>query len=271
MEIKEYIESGVLELYVFGILNESEAEDVSKFASENQQVQSEILSIEKAIMTLNFSMSPKLSAENYAKIKDKIFGNNDRIIQLNDSNTSKKTNWKSYLGWAAALIFASGIGYQYINQQNIDKQNQNTISAIQKEKLKFKNDYELVISKNQEKFKLAELVRADLCNRAIELAGQTAAPQAKAKIFWNKYSNEVYVDATDLPKPPEGMEYQIWSLKMNPLTPTSIGLLTDFKDNETGLFAVNSTENAEGFGITLEPKGGSLTPTMEQLYTLGKV
>ena len=91
MEIKEYIESGVLELYVFGILNESEAEDVSKFASENQQVQSEILSIEKAIMTLNFSMSPKLSAENYAKIKDKIFGNNDDIIQLNDSNTSKKT------------------------------------------------------------------------------------------------------------------------------------------------------------------------------------
>jgi hypothetical protein len=30
------------------------------------------------------------------------------------------------------------------------------------------------------------------------------------------------------------------------------------------------TGDAEAFGITLEPAGGSLSPTMEQLYTLGK-
>jgi len=28
---------------------------------------------------------------------------------------------------------------------------------------------------------------------------------------------------------------------------------------------------SEGFGITLEPAGGSETPTMEQLYALGTV
>jgi hypothetical protein len=37
------------------------------------------------------------------------------------------------------------------------------------------------------------------------------------------------------------------------------------------MFAVNNAEEAEAFGITLEPAGGSITPTMEQLYTLGKV
>ena len=30
-------------------------------------------------------------------------------------------------------------------------------------------------------------------------------------------------------------------------------------------------EGAEAFGITLEPAGGSVSPTLEQLYTLGKV
>jgi hypothetical protein len=33
-------------------------------------------------------------------------------------------------------------------------------------------------------------------------------------------------------------------------------------------FAVNNTGDAEAFAITLEPAGGSLNPTMEQLYTL---
>jgi anti-sigma-K factor RskA len=65
------------------------------------------------------------------------------------------------------------------------------------------------------------------------------------------------------------MVYQVWALKLNPLTPTSIGLLDKFDDNV--FFAVNNTGDAEAFAITLEPAGGSLNPTMEQLYTLGKV
>ena len=58
---------------------------------------------------------------------------------------------------------------------------------------------------------------------------------------------------------------------MNPLTPTSIGLLDNFKVNDQKMFAVANAIDAEAFGITLEPKEGSWTLTMEQLYTLGKV
>jgi hypothetical protein len=64
------------------------------------------------------------------------------------------------------------------------------------------------------------------------------------------------------------MVYQVWALKLNPLTPTSIGLLDKFDDNNQRIFAVNNTGDAEAFAITLEPAGGSLNPTMEQLYTL---
>ena len=109
-------------------------------------------------------------------------------------------------------------------------------------------------------------------NTVVTLGGQAAAPTAKAKIYWNKQTQVVYVDASGLPKPPEGKVYQIWSLKLQPqLTPTSIGLLTNFQANESKIFAVDKTSGAEAFGITLEPAGGSKSPTMEQLYTLGKV
>jgi hypothetical protein len=48
-------------------------------------------------------------------------------------------------------------------------------------------------------------------------------------VYWNKV---VYVDAAGLPEPPKGMVYQVWALKLNPLTPTSIGLLDKFDNNQ---------------------------------------
>jgi hypothetical protein len=47
--------------------------------------------------------------------------------------------------------------------------------------------------------------------------------------------------------------------------------LDNFDSNGQKIFAVDDADYAEAFGITLEPAGGSLSPTMEQLYTLGKV
>ena len=266
METQQYIESGILELFVFGALTESETSEVAKMARQHIEIQSEILSIEKAIMTLNFSLSPKLSAYNYSRIKNRIFSSNDSVIQLNRDMESSPSKLKSYLGWAAAIVLAVGIGYQYINTQK----NESQVVLIEKEKNKLKSDLNLLEIKNKNTQEIIAIVRND-SNSVIALAGQAVAPTAKAKIHWNKSSGKVYVDAAGLPEPPEGMEYQIWSLKLNPLTPTSIGMLKNFKANEMKLFAVDNTNDAQAFGITLEPFGGSLTPTMEQLYTLGKV
>jgi anti-sigma-K factor RskA len=67
------------------------------------------------------------------------------------------------------------------------------------------------------------------------------------------------------------MVYQVWSLKMQPLTPTNIGLLDSFEEDENKIFRLENTNASEGFGITLEPEGGSETPTLERLYALGVV
>ena len=111
----------------------------------------------------------------------------------------------------------------------------------------------------------------DAKNTIVTLGGQKVAPAASAKIYWNKETATFYVDASGLPQPPEGKVYQIWSLQLSPtLTPTSIGLLENFKGNTEKIFAVSGTKDAQAFGITLEPIGGSKSPTMDQLYTLGK-
>jgi anti-sigma-K factor RskA len=261
MEAREYIESGILELYVYGLLSEPENEEVHTIAKNNPEINDEIIAIEKAIVALSSSFSPFISAEHFEKIKEKLELKHAKVIELEPTR-----NWVQYIGWAASILLLVGIGYQY-NQ--LEQTNTQVVNA-EMEKAKMEKDLNALQLKNKASETSLAVVR-DANNTVVALGGQAVAPQSSAKVYWNKETKVVYVDATGLPEPPDGMVYQVWALKLNPLTPTSIGLLENFKVNNQKIFAVDNATDAEAFGITLEPNGGSLTPTMEQLYTLGKV
>lgn len=255
MSTTELINSGDLELYVYGTLSESETNQIAELSKKEAAIKNEIVSIEQSVLSLSSSFSPVISSEVYEKIKYKLGLKHRKVIKMKPKN-----NRSQYLGWAAAIVLMFGAGYQY-TQLSETKDN---LASIE-------NENNTLEFKNQQTLSALAVVR-DEKNTVVALAGQAVSPTSSAKIYWNKKTEVVYVDASRLPEPPEGMVYQIWSLKLAPqLTPTSIGLLADFKDNEQKLFAVEKTDDAEAFGITLEPAGGSKTPTMEQLYALGKV
>lgn len=257
----EYIESGDLELYVYGLLSESENEDIAKMAKEHQEINNEIIAIEKAIVNISTSFSPFLSVENFEKIKAKLDMKYSKVIPMQPKNNTFR-----YMGWAAAAVLLIGIGFQYSNLTETQQQ----VVTVEGEKIKLQ---EALVS-SEIKYKQTEdalTVVRDVKNTIVSLGGQTVSPTSYAKVYYNKETQMVYVDAAGLPAPPEGKVYQVWALKLNPLTPTSIGLLADFSKDSQKLFSVSKANGAEAFGITLEPAGGSLTPTMEQLYTLGKV
>ena len=261
MENKEYIDSGILELYVYGLLNESESEEVATKAKNDSEINAEIIDIEKSIVALSSSFSPFYSVANYEKIKAKLELKHTKVIELEPTR-----NWAQYIGWAAAILLMVGVGYQY-NQLNLTS---NQVANTQIEKVKIEKELQTLELQNKANETSLAVVR-DAKNTVVALVGQSVAPESSAKVYWNKETEVVYVDAAGLPEPPKGMVYQVWALKLNPLTPTSIGLLDNFDKNNQRIFAVSTTSDAEAFGITLEPAGGSLTPTMEQLYTLGKV
>jgi anti-sigma-K factor RskA len=260
MDTKEYIESGILELYVYGLLSEAENIEVNTMAKNHPEINDEIIAIEKGIVALSSSFSPFHSVANFEKIKAKLELKHSDVIQM------KSRNWSNYIGWAAAIVLLIGIGYQY---QQLGQTN-NQVVSIGNEKEKLVKEVQLLEQKNKTTETSLAVIR-DEKNTVVTLSGQAVNPKSFAKIYWNKETKVVYVDAVGLPEPPKGMVYQVWALKLNPLTPTSIGLLANFESNNQKIFAVDNAESAEAFGITLEPAGGSLTPTMEQLYTLGKV
>ena len=261
MDTKEYIESGILELYVYGLLSETENLEVSFMAKSSPEINAEIIAIEKSIVALSSSFSPFHSVANFEKIKEKLELKHAKVIEMKPT-----TNWSQYIGWAAAVLLLAGISFQYMQ---ID-QNNSQVATASIEKTKLEKELRILELKNKSSETTLAIVR-DVRNTVVALGGQAVAPESFAKVYWNQETKVVYIDAAGLPEPPDGMVYQVWALKLNPLTPTSIGLLEKYDSNEQKLFAVSNADEAEAFGITLEPAGGSLSPTMEQLYTLGKV
>lgn len=262
MEAQEYIESGILELYVYGLLSEKENLEIAELAKKAPEVDQEIISIEKAIIALSSSFSPFHSVENFEKIKARLELKHGKVVELKPTS-----NWSQYVGWAAAVLLLLGLGYQTLELTK----SQQAISTVGNEKNKIQREYAFLDQQNKQTEKNLSIVR-DIKNTGVTLGGQAVSPASFAKVYWNKQTKTTYIDAAGLPDPPKGMVYQVWSLKLSPvLTPTSIGLLDDFEGNKQKIFAVSQTDSAEAFGITLEPAGGSPTPTMEQLYTLGKV
>ncbi|KAF2336768.1 anti-sigma factor [Flavobacterium ginsenosidimutans] len=262
MEAQEYIESGILELYVYGLLSEKENLEIAELAKKAPEVDQEIISIEKAIIALSSSFSPFHSVENFEKIKARLELKHGKVVEM-----KRTSNWSQYVGWAAAILLLLGLGYQTLELTKTKE----AISTVGNEKNKIQREYAYLGQENKEIKKSLNIVR-DIKNTGVTLGGQAVSPRSYAKVYWNKETKTTYIDAAGLPTPPKGMVYQVWSLKLTPvLTPTSIGLLDNFEGNSQKIFAVSQTDSAEAFGITLEPAGGSPTPTMTQLYTLGKV
>jgi anti-sigma-K factor RskA len=264
MEIDKYISSGILELYVAGLLTEEQNMEVQRRAQENPRIMEEILAIEGAVRELSKSVSPRATmGRGFPEILKRI-GEEVEPVEL--GKPRRGTSWTAYSGWAAAILLAAGIWWVY--QQNQDLQTQMELRSDQIEVLE---DQIFQARSSREKSEtLLNALRGQNVT-VVALGGQATSPDSFAKAYWNKSENKVYIDALGLPEPPPGKVYQVWSLKLSPLAPTSIGLLEDFMSDENKIFALLNPNDSEAFGITLEPAGGSETPTMDQLYTLGQV
>lgn len=265
--IQEYISSGVLELYVYGALSTEESIEVTNALKEYPEVRKEVEEIEIALQKLSGSLAPHDALRILNSIKSKLGTDNvKRIDPDHGKTTSSGTNWVSYIGWAASILLLAGLFF-LLKDNNELRQQLNT------EQARNARMEEQIVTARQDAENAQELlaaIRGKEVNR-VPLPGQEVAPEAYATVYWNTETQTAYIDALDLPEPPEGMVYQVWSLTLDPLTPTSIGLLDDFTQDNNKIFALENPNQSQAFGITLEPAGGSEAPTMEQLYVLGTV
>tara|TARA_B100000795_G_scaffold130321_1_gene97219 strand:- start:8486 stop:9037 length:552 start_codon:yes stop_codon:yes gene_type:complete len=175
------------------------------------------------------------------------------------STKKPKRNWKAITGWVVAVLCAGFILWMQQKQERLVE----TISTTKQELTQ--TSKKLFLST-----RVLELLRAKEFT-LITLAGnQAVAPRAFSKVYINKKEQILYIDTKGLPEAPQAKTYQVWSLQMDPLVAKSLGLIDSSSFATTGFYKFNGIqENPEAFGITLEPSGGSKSPTLSKLYVLG--
>jgi anti-sigma-K factor RskA len=259
MDIKKYIASGILELYIAGVLSEKENKEIYAIIQEYPELHAEVLSIENAIVKLAAFATKNNETYSFEKISKNIARENIEVVPI----FKTKMNWLQYSGWAASVLVGGSLIWSIFLSNKLKQQ-------VASEKQQLELQIEKAANNLAEAKKLITIFR-DKDIVSIPLSGQKISPNSYAKVYWDKKTNSVYIDAKGLPEPPKGKVYQVWSLTMNPLTPTSLGTLDTFALNKNKIFTKENTSKSEAFGITLEPDGGSEFPNLEQLYTLGLI
>jgi len=261
MTEEEIIASGILELYVTGSLSKEESLEVETAMANYPKVRKEVEAIEKSLMQLSEGVGGTVSPSVWERIARATLG--VRSI----GSTPRTRNWSSITGWAAALLFFAGLAFMIKKNSDL----RGNLRTVQTQNVILKEKTGTVQSQLADATELLEIVRSQ-DYKAVALPGNVSvAPEAYATVYYNEAENIAYIDAKGLPKPPKGKVYQVWSLIMNPLTPRSMGLLDGFETADSQFFKLENVPTPEAFGITLEPEGGSESPTLTQLYTLGTV
>ena len=260
--MEELITSGKLELYVTGSLPIEERDEITSMIKKHPEVQREVEKIERTLLTLGSAVAPPIPAQIWANILKAI----DGVRYL---PKEQGTNWTAITGWAAAVACMIGLFWS-INEKNNIQDDFNTV-----------NTQNIVLTEDkdaaQKSLKEASQVLAIVRNKefkTITLPGnQAVSPDAYATVYFNAKEGVAIIDASGLPTPPADKEYQVWSLIMEPLTPSSMGLINASTaiSSENQVYKFENLPETQAFGITLEPKGGSESPNLTQLYTLGTV
>lgn len=285
-EGKAYIESGILELYVLGELNEQEQHEVEAMAARYPEVKQEISAIELAMeeYAIQHAVQPSKGLEH--KILEKIGaatvaatevpGNiahttpqETKILPLYpEGYESKLKTLRIALVACAVLLIVAGIALYTAHTELGTAKEQ--IIALNQDKQKFANTVNYMKETNQELQTIADMPN-DPDWKIVKLAGTKMDPQAKMMVYWHTSGRHVMVDNSkmELPKNDQAHQYQLWALVNG--KPVDLGVFDVKADTTHILLKMKEIGSAQAFAVTLEKRGGVTSPTMDQMIVMGGV
>lgn len=273
MKVPEYIASGILESYVTGAVSDQERREVECMSAIYPDIKQELDELAMALerYTDQFSVEPPES------VKEKLlaqldFSASERPDAVVRAMPIDRTEGGGSLSFQTTWVVAASVGLLLLifsvfllsrlrnNQQTIGTL-RDANSSLQAEAGQLRN------RQSQDEQILALLRQPE--TRNISLAGNENAPNGKLTVFWNASTRQVAVDVQSLPALPANQQYQLWSLVDG--KPVDAGV---FESNEVnaGVQLMNrAIGRADVFAVTIEKRGGSLTPTLSTLLATGQV
>lgn len=273
-ELKEYIESGILELYVLGQLSATESNEVEAMAIAHPEIKAEITAIEIAME--NYAMQNTIAPSH--QIKEKILNQiskntaqaiptETKIIPLYEGQNDNKIRTLRFALIACSVLLVISLGFLFSAHKDLNIAN-NQIATLSIEKDQFATTVsKLEFNKAGMENQIAMFETTEW--NTIRLAGVANSPKAQMVVYWNKKDKSILINHTamNLPKTDSSHEYQLWALVDG--KPVSLGV---FGENaKEAVQQMETIQKAQAFAVTIEPMGGSANPTMEKILVMGAI
>ena len=264
MNIEEYISSGILEAYALGELSANEKAEVEKNLAQYPALKNELTLIEETQEKLlqKIAVRPRPSVKE--SIFDKIDAKNSmaKVVQLPPAN-SQITLWK--YAAAASVVVALMTSYLAYNYYGRWRSSEDNLSNLMAQNQRMAQDYNTV---NQRLDKIEsdfEIIDNPAFSKVV-MKGTPNAPEAVAYVYWNQNSNEVYLSVQSMKALSEENQYQLWAIVDG--KPVDAGV---FDSTIAGLIKMKDLSGAAAFAVTIEPRGGKPTPSLETMQVVGNV
>ncbi|WP_462267831.1 anti-sigma factor [Mucilaginibacter sp.] len=274
--VKTYIESGILELYVTGSLSAAGQQEVERMAVKHPEVRSELQAIEAALQTYAEEQGVEPSENLKSRILNSLITNlgNDHNLKgvfHNDSSNGKvvaitagrKTVFYKYAFAASFLLLCLSIAALAMVYSNLQKAN-GQLFALQTQNQRYSNTV---------KYDADELdVYRSNAYKLVTLRGVKKSPASSINLAFSPAKKKVMLSLNhmNLPANDKAHQYQLWALVNG--KPVDLGVFDAQTDTtDQGMIEMKSIAAADAFAVTLEPRGGSQSPTLTEMMVMAKL
>jgi len=258
LNIEEYISTGILEAYVLGDLSADEQREVEKNLAQYPQLRDELTRIEKAqeAFLMARAIQPRASVKEglFTKLESK---QRAKVISVSDSF------WKYAAAASVVLAMVSSyLAYTYYMKWRITE---NSLSELVAQNQQIAQDYNIVNQRLDQIEKDIQVINNPAFIRVV-MKGTENAPEAMASVYWNAHTKEVYLSIQNMKSLARENQYQLWAIVNG--KPVDAGV---FDTPAAGLLKMKELPEAAAFAVTIEPRGGKATPSLETLQVIGNV
>lgn len=245
MDIREYISSGIIELYVMGLCSPEEEKELEQLRAAHPELDAAVQQYEKDMEKKMLQNSTLPPADVDERILEKLESMNTPVVQMKPF----ANRWLKPVAAAVAILLG--------------------ISAFFNYSLYTKNKKQAAIINGTAANTLPPSDYAVITNPAITPVGMYGVgihSICRCTMFWDKKTGKAYIMIHHLPQSSSSKDYYLWAEVDG--KPVNVGIIND--EIRGRLIEVpNVPDKTAGFKVSLENAGGNDLPT--DIYLSGKI
>lgn len=270
MNIKEYIESGILEAYVLGALTEGERAAVEADMVMYPELAQEIAAIEAAMQSFAEANAEEPPAHMQQQIWNAIQQQSapqsvpepqpaqeakpqPKVVEFAPPVASARPTWQRAAVWAVVAVSVL-TNFMLLSQRNKTK---DEIAQMTSQMDSLKASQQQVLAE----YKKGRDMLVDTSMKTVVMRSMQPGKEMTGMMFWSKVTGESYLTIHAMPMPEKGKQYQLWVIQDG--KPVSMGVIDNNLVANAGMMykIPMQVKGGQAFAISLEKEGGNPTPT----------